>query len=291
MVEKKKEKKKKSALLWFIFGLSIGCLVSCALLANFLAEYAKNSTIPVVKVEITDDEDKLSNKDKDNKGDAETVLKEYYNLKPGFKVVDAEQTWVSANKISIFKVSYDNETGETTVSGTGNNKVIAPGTTNTYYFELINTGNTGLDYQVKMDASLSDNINSIPVDVKLSDHNGRYVLGSETLWQNVSVMNDVVDEGKLSKGNKARYVFSWQWPYESGNDEYDTYLGDLAVEEDVTLTVNITVVATGNGSATGGIVTTGDNSQVVLYAGLAGVSALLMIFLLMKTKKGEDDEE
>lgn len=296
MVEKKENKKKKSPLLWFIFGLTIGCLVSFVFLASFLVDYAEKSTIPVVKVDITNDEDKIINdknngeNDKNTGEDAGTIVEEYYNLKPGFKVEDAEQTWVSQNNVSIFKISYDNETGETTVSGTGNNKVIAPGTTNSYYFDLINTGNTGLDYQVSMKAYLSDNITSIPVEVKLNDHTGKYIVGTETSWENVSSMNDVVEEGKLSEDHKARYVFSWQWPYESGNDEYDTYLGNLAVNEDVTLTVEIKTLATGNSGVAGGI-PTGDNTDIAIYVAIGGISCAAMLFLVILGKKDKDDEE
>lgn len=279
MVEKKKNK--KSVLFAFVFGLAIGCLISCVLLAGFLVDYAQRVTIPVVDVDLNKDnidKDKLDN------------LEEYYNFQPGFKVTDAEGTWVTQSSVSIFKISYDNETGETTVTGTGSDKFIAPGTSNSYYFDLVNTGNVGLDYQVKMKAILSDNITSIPVEVKLSDHNGKYQVGSETTWENVLTLNEVVEEGKLSEGRKARYMFSWQWPYESDNDEYDTLLGNLAVNEDVTLTVEIKTLATANIDSIGGV-HTGDNTQVMLYVAGAVGSCALIIFLIILGKKDKEDEE
>ena len=293
MVEKKK-KRNKSMLLGFILGLSIGCLVSCVFLAGFLVEFAQQSKVPTVDVGVTDDKNKVevdSNTNTDtNSGNKDKVeeVKKKYNLKSGFEVVDLDQTWVGHTGINIFKVSYD-ETGDITVEGNGN-KVIAPGTMNSYYFDLVNTGQTGIDYQMKMEAILSDNITSIPVEVKLNDQDGKYVVGTETTWNDVVALNDVNVEGQISKGHKMRYMFSWQWPYESGNDEFDTMLGNLAVGEDVTLTIKISTLATGNGSATGGIVATGDNSKVMVYALGAGVSAVLMIFFVILGKKGEDDE-
>jgi hypothetical protein len=46
-----------------------------------------------------------------------------------------------------------------------------------------------------------------------------------------------LEEGKLSEGHKARYVFSWQWPYESGNDEY-TFLVKKEKHNEVVIFIN-----------------------------------------------------
>lgn len=296
MVEKKKEKKRSSVMFAFLFGLAIGCLVSCVFVSNFLIQYSQQAQIPVVNVDVTNDDDKLfKDDDKDSKDDDTnkkkdeidyTVVKKFH---PNFKVEDSDGTWVAQNNVNIFKMAYDNETGDITVDGVGI-KVIAPGTTNSYYFDLVNSGDCGVDYSVMMSAELSNNITSIPVEVKLSDYQGKYIIGSETTWDDVMAINDVKEEGQLSKGHKMRYNFSWQWPFESGNDEYDTMLGNLAVNEDVTLTITIKTLATADAEAIGGV-ETGDSSHIMTYALVAGVAGCAMIFLLLLGKKRKDDED
>lgn len=303
MVEKKKSNR-SSVFVAFVLGLAIGCLISSAVLFNFIVQYSKDTQIPVINVGITDDKDKLSG-DKDGStgngaagqngsgtGNGVTGEIDYTTLKkynPSFKVVDADKTWEAVNDINIFKIAYDNVTGDITVDGVGD-KVIAPGTSNSYYFELVNDGDCGVDYSVIMNATLSNNVTSIPVEVKLSDYTGRYLVGSETTWNDVLDIKDIKEEGQLSSGNKMRYNFSWQWPFESGNDEYDTFLGNLAVNEDITLTITINTLATANVDAVGGV-ETGDNSQIMTYAIIAGVAGCAMLLLLFMGKKRKDDED
>ena len=95
------------------------------------------------------------------------------------------------------------------------------------------------------------------------DYTGKYIIGSETSWENVlNVSPERVNEtGELSVGNKMPYEFLWQWPYEHGDDAFDTMLGNLAVDEDLTLTVEINVLATADEYADGGFAT-GDDTNI-----------------------------
>ena len=102
--------------------------------------------------------------------------------------------------------------------------------------------------------------------------------------------NRVNETGELSVGNKMRYIFSWEWPYESGDDEFDTMLGNLAVDEDVTLTVEINTVAMADEYADGGF-KTGDDANIGIYLGAGGVALSVIVFLVIKRRKEEDDEK
>lgn len=271
-------------LLSIIMGIS--CMISGVMLCGSLVTYAIENNIPVTTVNIVEEEDLVEVDE-----DIHVLVRNRVKAEPKFNVVDADQVWVENNEINIFKVEYDNDLGEVTVSGNGN-KVIAPGTTNTYYFELQNNGNVGVEYQVTMNAYISDNITRIPVNAKLSDYDGRYIIGSETSWENVLAVTPerVNDSGELSVGNKMRYIFSWEWPYESGDDEFDTMLGNLAVDEDVTLTVEINTVAMADEYADGGF-KTGDDANIGIYLGAGGVALSVIVFLVIKRRKEEDDEK
>ena len=282
---------RRSTVFTFAMFMAILCLISGVLLCGELLDYAIESNTPVTSIDIADSGNEVSVDGEDDE-DIHALVKTRIRANPSIQFSDADKIWLAGdNEVNIFKVSYDNELGDITVDGVGN-KVIAPGTTNTYYFELENTGNVGIDYQVTMNAYISDNITTIPVDAKLSDYNGRYIIGSETSWENVLEVNPdrVNDTGELSVGNKMRYIFSWQWPYESGNDEFDTMLGNLAVDEEVTLTVEINAVAMADEYAEGGF-QTGDDTDVAGIAIAAVASFSMFIFLLALRRKEEEDEE
>lgn len=278
-------KNKKSKILVFAMIMAILCLISGVLLCGELLDFAIENKVPVTNIEVNGDDGTESD-------DIHALVKEKIKADPRIVFSDADKVWVAGdNQVNIFKASYDEGTGDVTVDGVGDN-VIAPGTTNTYYFELENTGNVGLDYQVTMNAYVSDNITSIPVNAKLSDYNGKYIIGSETTWDNVlNVTPETVNEtGQLSVGNKMRYVFSWQWPYESDNDEFDTMLGNLSVDEEVTLTIEINAVAMADAYAEGGFQTGDDTNIGMIMLGAVG-SFGMFIFLLALRRKEEKNEE
>ena len=94
----------------------------------------------------------------------------------GFEASDENTVWSMNTQVDIFKVSYD-ETGEVTVLGDGIDKLIAPGTENSYVFKLKNTGNTPLTYEVSVEAYFSPDGISIPVETRLNRLMGIGLLG------------------------------------------------------------------------------------------------------------------
>lgn len=271
-------------LLSIIMGIS--CMISGVMLCGSLVTYAIESNIPVMTVNLAEEEDLVEVDE-----EIHVLVRERVKAIPKFNVVDGDQVWVENNEINIFKVEYDNDLGEVTVFGNGN-KVIAPGTQNSYYFELQNNGNVGVDYQMTMNAYISDNVTTIPVNAKLSDYTGKYIIGSETSWEHVLAVNPerVNASGELSVGNKMRYIFSWEWPFESGDDAFDTMLGNLAVDDDITLTIEINTVAMADEYADGGFAT-GDDANIGIYLGAGGVAVSVIIFLIVKRRKEEDNDD
>lgn len=223
-------------------------------------------------------------------------------LDPEITVHDDVRTWETETKVDIFKIAYENGEALVTVDGMGD-KVIAPGTGNEYTFYLKNTGNVMLDYTLEIEAFFTPDTQPIPVEVRLKGYDGTYLLGAEDSWADVLELNQVKDEASISVNRYAYYTLEWQWPYESGDDTYDTLLGNLAVDEDLTLTIVIKTVATGEDMTTEihrtDRVTTGDSTNLLLWVFLAvGALVLVTVYFVLKKKRvrkqegtGESNEE
>jgi hypothetical protein len=145
------------------------------------------------------------------------------------------EVWFANTSADIFKYSYDDGI---TVQNDGE-KLIYPGTSNEYTFTLENPSEYLLDYELTMVAYITGTDYVLPVDVNVSDYTGKYLVGGEDSKVNVMELNGVDEKSKLSAGRFAVYTLNWEWAYESGNDEYDTMLGNLATDEDITLTIEI----------------------------------------------------
>lgn len=211
--------------------------------------------------------------------------------KPGFRVSDANTVWNGETKVEIFRVSYNNADGEVVVQSKGGDKVLAPGTSNTYKFALENTGNVALDYSMSMAAYFSHSGTPIPVNVRVTDYQNNFLTGTQTAMADVLTLNNVKQSGVIAAGNVYPYTLEWEWPLEGGDDAYDTMLGDLAGSEDITLTIVINTTASANidPTASGGVPKTGDTSNIGLYAGILVLSLIgfVVVLLLLKRRNNE----
>lgn len=211
---------------------------------------------------------------------------------PGFEARDENTVWEGQTDVEIFSISYDNETGETTVRSQNDMKVLAPGVGDSYSFELENTGNVSLDYTLEMDAWFSDAEYPIPVRVRVTNGSGEALLGTEEEMVDVLRLKEVQESGTIAAGYVRGYTLEWEWPFDL-DDEYDTLLGNLAVEQDITLTIQIRTTATcsDDPDAPGGDhPATGDTEQVGFYAILMVVSLAGILFILLTTRKEEVNE-
>lgn len=212
-------------------------------------------------------------------------------LNPDITVYDDVRTWETETKVDIFKISYENGEAVVTVDGMGD-KVIAPGTGNEYTFYLKNTGDVELDYTLEIEAFFSDGSSPIPVEARLKGYDGTYLLGADDKWADVLELNRIKEQAGINVNCYAYYTLEWQWPFEGGDDVYDTFLGNAAVNEDLTLTIVIHTTATGESMTTefqrvDSIVKTGDNANLLLWAGLAVGAFLLILFLVLSKKSNK----
>lgn len=208
-----------------------------------------------------------------------------------FRVYDENTVWSGQTQVEIFRVSYDGTGGQITVQSRGEDKVIAPGTANTYEFALKNTAAGPVKYQMSMEAYLQGTDLLIPVQATVRTGMGEYLCGSETQPQPVLALNQVQDSGVLSRGYVMPYTLQWEWPFE-GDDALDTTLGNLAVDQDLTLTIVINTVASYIPEGEGGIPQTGDTSHILLYTCLMLASlAGLLLLLLFRPRQEETHEQ
>ena len=205
-----------------------------------------------------------------------------------FRAYDENTVWSGQTDIEIFKVSYENGSGQVTVNSSNGEKVLAPGTENSYSFALENTGHENVKYEMTMEAFFTDGTYVIPVEARVFDHEGSYYAGSAEGYADVLELNQVSDSGTLKPGYIMPYTLQWRWPFEI-DDAYDTMLGNLAVEEDITLTIVIRTIASYTPRADDGIPKTGDSSHVVMYSVIMVLSlaALILLFLLRRPRREE----
>lgn len=213
---------------------------------------------------------------------------------PGFQVTDRDTVWSGETPIEIFRITYENGEGQVTVNSSNGDKLLAPGTENTYAFALENTGNVPLRYTMEMEAWFSHEEYRIPVYARLTDHQGNYLVGTEENAADVLELNSVSREGTIGAGYIMPFSLHWEWPFEL-DDEYDTMLGNMAVDEDITLTIVIRTTAAYDGSIDpddpGGIPPkTGDDSQLLLYGGLMAASLVGIVLLLIPGKKEREEQ-
>lgn len=217
---------------------------------------------------------------------------------PSFSAYDENTVWQAETDVEIFNVSYENNNGEITVNGQSGNadKLIAPGTSNKYAFTLANTGDVPLGYNLNMESWITGTELEIPVKVRVWDYENNYLSGSADETVPVMELNNVNQDGVLGSGRYAVYTLEWVWPYEQNNDEFDTMLGNLAVDNELALNIRINTTASYSDAPQAddtGILPpkTGDNFNIKLYS-IIIVLALLILFLSFVIKdKRKDTEE
>ena len=210
-------------------------------------------------------------------------------VNPGFEASDEKTVWSTETQVEIFRVSYVNGEQVITVNSDNGEKVIAPGTENSYTFKLKNTGNVALDYTVELEAYFTPADISIPIKGRLNRYDGTWIVGGRNEYERVSVLDAAEDKATLGTGKYTYYTLDWLWPFESGNDELDTMLGNLAVDEDLLFAIVIKTTATQSSDPNGGggitPPKTGDDTNLTLWTVLAASSFAIMMFLLFYQNK------
>lgn len=212
------------------------------------------------------------------------------NTAPGEDDQAENTVWLGQTDVELFRVSYENGEGNVTVNSANGDRILAPGTENEYNFTLVNSGDVNLDYTLQMEAYVSNGEISIPIAVRLVDYNGTYLVGSADSYADVLELNRVNRQESITSGYIMPYTLQWQWPFE-GDDEYDTWLGNLAENEAISLTIVIHTTAEYNGDAEGGTEPpkTGDAANIAALGAAMAVSVFCLVVLLLPKRGSEED--
>lgn len=181
--------------------------------------------------------------------------------------IDDKEIMLTTNmddSFDLFSVQYENEKGEITVKGAEGQKVIAPGTSVEYTIRLRNADKIALDYELIPEISFTSKY-AIPIKIRLLDTDHNYFIGDQKTWVSIDEIGDISVLDTLVKGESKEYYFQWKWDFESGNDEYDTILGENAGKENIGIEVNMNIFATANTDigTNGGIMKTGLGNIIV----------------------------
>lgn len=150
----------------------------------------------------------------------------------------------SGQTIELFRISYSNEHDQITVQSVNADNVIAPGTTVNYDIRLRNNDTTIIDFLMVPNVDFwSDDV--IPVEFKIMDDYGNYILGSDTHWASSDDMNALRHKGSIHPGEIFTYHLSWCWVYEVSDEQnaFDTYLGNQQGDDLPGIVVGITTEA------------------------------------------------
>lgn len=223
--------------------------------------------------------------------------------KNAFNVKDGAQVWETETKIELFKSQYKNKDGKITVKSADGRHVIAPGTEGQYTFDIKNTSKTPANYKIWVEAKLSSDIESAPLQTRMSGQNG-WLLGSKNGWKQAASLDGVTTKENIGAGKTAEYTIYWQWPFEQGDDKADTDLANVSVNQEMSYTVTIHTMAAAStdtepnnqqdqknrGYLVKGV-KAGDTAQILKWAMILGVSAgILWILLLIKKRKNKEEQ-
>ncbi len=282
-MEKEKSIKKYSYILTIAFLLFILGLISVFILFRRIIYFSERETeniLPLTGSSIRTNEDA---------GD-------YYG--DTFTYDDANEVWKNTTYVEIFKCTYDNENGEMTVirSGEGTERVIAPGTSNDYKFTVQNTSDQPMDYDLYVEAETISSGYEIPLNVSLRADNTGYLAGSGSGGK-IADLDGVHDSSVLGVGRCNFYTLSWNWPFEQGNDEYDTMLGDLSVDDTITVQVRFRTEARMNTEPddikfrdAGDMPTTGDETPYIMFCAVIFAAVAAVFLFAMGEKRARDND-
>ena len=191
-------------------------------------------------------------------------------------------------EVDLFSVSYQDESGNITVMGADGQDVIAPGTAVEYTMRFRNKDKVALDYVLIPNIEYTSE-NAVPILIRMLDNDGNYIVGDAKTWVTVEDFVSFAEKRTLVKGESVEYIFEWKWEFESGDDEYDTLLGNTATEEDFGVEVSFELYAEANTEVgtNGGVIKSGLGDIIFSAVSILvlGGALSLMIIITVKKKK------
>ena len=206
-----------------------------------------------------------------------------------FSKLDDREVMLKSNMdedLELFSVIYKNSSGNIIVEGVDGEKVIAPGTAVDYTVRLRNKDKIALDYTLITEVEfLSEQ--GLPIKFRLIAPDDNYLAGDAKSWADGEVLSKVSHSDTIGRGESCEYVFQWQWPFESGDDAYDTFLGNVNDQNvGIKVTFNIQSEANTSMEANGGFWLSGMGRTVlwIVFFILLLVAIVLLVISILKRR-------
>ena len=293
-------KKKKPWLSFFVIALALSVAFSFVAISHLLIKSGKETPSASIDISVSDN---YGNNESDNdktesvvsksvKPEPEAPKPESEESKPEVELIGGKGE-VYHKEIQVFYAEYGKD-GEITVKSDFGDKVVAPGTENSYDLYVKNVGKVPISYILEAESRITVDVNGqqteIPIEASFYTPRSSYLLGGEESLENLGKLDGVKDSSGLSPEHQAKYTLCWSWPFD-GDDEFDTLLGNLAAEgEELTVKVAFNVTAAYNPNAGGGSPITGGSSNIGLWVALFVISTFTLIILLFLRKREQDEE-
>lgn len=292
--------KKKPWLSFIVITLALSVAFSFVAISHLLIKSGKETPSASIDIYVSDN---YGNNESDNdktesvvsksvKPEPEAPKPESEESKPEVELIGGKGE-VYHKEIQVFYAEYGKD-GEITVKSDFGDKVVAPGTENSYNLYVRNVGKVPISYILEAESRITVDVNGqqteIPIEASFYTPRSSYLLGGEESWENLGKLDGVKDSSGLSPEHQAKYTLCWSWPFD-GDDEFDTLLGNLAAEgEELTVKVAFNVTAAYDPNAGGGSPITGGSSNIGLWVALFVISTFTLIILLFLRKREQDEE-
>ena len=292
--------KKKPWLSFIVITLALSVAFSFVAISHLLIKSGKETPSASIDISVSDN---YGNNESDNdktesvvsksvKPEPEAPKPESEESKPEVELIGGKGE-VYHKEIQVFYAEYGKD-GEITVKSDFGDKVVAPGTENSYNLYVRNVGKVPISYILEAESRITVDVNGkqieIPIEASFYTPHGSYLLGGEESLDHLGKLDGVKDSSSLSPEHQAKYTLCWSWPFD-GDDEFDTLLGNLAAEgEELTVKVAFNVTAAYNPNAGGGSPITGGLSNIGLWVALFVISTFTLIILLFLRKREQDEE-
>ena len=285
--------KKKPWLSFIVITLALSVAFSFVAISHLLIKSGKETPSASIDISISDNYgNNESDNDKTESVVSKSVKPESEESKPEVELIGGKGE-VYHKEIQVFYAEYGKD-GEITVKSDFGDKVVAPGTENSYNLYVRNVGKVPISYILEAESRITVDVNGqqteIPIEASFYTPRSSYLLGGEESLENLGKLDGVKDSSGLSPEHQAKYTLCWSWPFD-GDDEFDTLLGNLAAEgEELTVKVAFNVTAAYNPNAGGGSPITGGSSNIGLWVALFVISTFTLIILLFLRKREQDEE-
>lgn len=287
-------KKSKIGLSVLVLTLALAVAVSFVAISHLLIKTGKENPYGNIDISASENgENGDSNSKKTENSTSKPTPPQEKEQNVSAEIVGGKNG-VYHKEIQIFHAEYD-ESGEVTVKSAEGDRVVAPGTQNSYDLYVRNVGNVPISYILEAQSFLTVTVDGkevqIPVDASFSTPKNSYMLGADDSLEHLSGLDGAKDYFGLSAEHQAKYTLTWGWPF-GEDDEFDTMLGNLAAEgEDLTVKVAFNVTASYDPNADGGSPITGDMRSIGMWIALFVISTFTLIILLFLRKRENDEEK